>query len=77
MPRRRSSRRAARAHDHDFEDTPLAEPAPSPKLNRCIVCQDQLTLFKVKHRRAYAHPLCAWLDRRGMAELAKTSGRWF
>lgn len=80
MPKRRTPRRAAQSHYDDFDpsvDTPLAELRAPRKQKRCVVCKDHLTLFKVKHRRAYAHPLCAWFDRMGMDELAKTSGRWF
>jgi hypothetical protein len=82
MPRRKMPRRTRRAYSNTFEEAePVSSHNPSRRVplleNRCIVCKDQLTLLKVRHKRALAHPLCAWLDRVGLDQLAKTSGRWF
>jgi hypothetical protein len=85
MPQRKLPRRPRRPRRDSHRPSPLGEPmaerprshGASRKENRCIVCQDQLTFLRVRYKRAHAHPLCAWLDRMGLDQLAKTSGRWF
>ncbi len=65
MASRRKTRRRMR---------PVA-PTPSFKSMQCIVCHDTLMtrLLIVHYNHPLAHPVCALLDRFGMAGLAKTS----